>query len=474
MWKRRFVGLVLVIVIGIGAILWVQRAAVTRLFAANPAPTAGCSSCAPEAAGTQVYLPYITKPDATSIPTLTSAPTITPARTITPTATQPPVASAYFGVGTGSTDVVPHQLVRTNSDRLYLFVSQQYSTAIRVFWTTAAGLPNTAGDFGGATQTSAAANPISVDAVYDGSNIVHVLANLQNGELRDYPFDLTQNSFKSSLVLVTGDPTVAGDYIGTSGASGMMDKNGKLQVAYWAAENQIIHQEYTYTVAANSLNLISGPTRVDSTGKANHPALSVSPVDNAITVAWVSEDSPATIKVRTRASAGAWGAIETVSTAPVWTSVYFGINIDQGPSLLMDAGGGIHLTYIENWDQSGDYGKIHYVSNTGSGWSDQALPYYSHDPALAITGAGQLYIIGHGHPLNQGGACPSMDDMCTFRKTGAVWGAPQLFAHAASGSFDASPSVKWSVVGFNRPETIEFLFFSTPYSTPTVYYARLP
>jgi hypothetical protein len=39
---------------------------------------------------------------------------------------------------------------------------------------------------------------------------------------------------------------------------------------------------------------------------------------------------------------------------------------------------------------------------------------------------------------------------------------------------DRRSFIKWSVVGFNRPETIEFLFFSTPYDTPVLYYARLP
>jgi hypothetical protein len=57
--------------------------------------------------------------------------------------------------------------------------------------------------------------------------------------------------------------------------------------------------------------------------------------------------------------------------------------------------------------------------------------------------------------------------------------APQLLAGhpGASDSFDSSPSVKWGVVGWNRPETVEFLFFSVvngDYGNPTLYYARLP
>jgi hypothetical protein len=160
----------------------------------------------------------------------------------------------------------------------------------------------------------------------------------------------------------------------------------------------------------------------------------------------------------------------------VWTSTNFGINIDQGPSVLISSDGVKHLTYIEDHDSSGDYGRIHYVTNGGSGWQDQELDSYSHDPALALKSTGEIYIIGHGFPFNA--ACLDMRDMCTIKKnSNGTWGDPTLFAaHTGSNSFDASPSVKWSVVGFNRPEIIEFLFFSIvngDYDHPTVYYARL-
>jgi hypothetical protein len=200
-------------------------------------------------------------------------------------------------------------------------------------------------------------------------------------------------------------------------------------------------------------------------------------LDGSLTVAWISEaTNPAKILGRVRSSAGAWGSVETVSTGAVWTSIYFGVNIDQGPSLIIGSGGTKHLAYIENYDATGDYGRIHYVSNSGSGWVDQALNAYSHDPAVAFKAASEVYIIGHGHPQNS--SCKSLDDMCTIKRSvGGVWGNPQLFAaHAGSNSFDGSPSVKWSVVGYNRPQIIEFLFISIidSYNTPTLYYARIP
>jgi hypothetical protein len=166
-----------------------------------------------------------------------------------------------------------------------------------------------------------------------------------------------------------------------------------------------------------------------------------------------------------------------VSTAAVWTSTNAGINIDQGPSLLIGSDGTKHLTYIENWDATNNYGHIHYVTNSGGHWTDTALSSYSHDPALAVNSQGDLYIIGHGHPRSQKTACLSMDDMCTIKRNAdGTWGAQQLFAaHSGSSSFDGSPSVKWSAVGFNHPENIEFVFFSVTngdYGHPTIYYAR--
>jgi hypothetical protein len=160
----------------------------------------------------------------------------------------------------------------------------------------------------------------------------------------------------------------------------------------------------------------------------------------------------------------------------VWTSTIAGIDIDQGPSMLITADGTKHVTYIENYDATGDYGRIHHVTTGSAGWVDVELAAtYSHDPALAANTQGELYIIGHGHPKDASPTCKSSDDMCVRKRNpDGTWGPSTLFApHTAGSSFDASPSVKWSVVGWNRPETIEFLFFQTPYDLPTLFYGRI-
>ncbi len=184
--------------------------------------------------------------------------------------------------------------------------------------------------------------------------------------------------------------------------------------------------------------LAGGATQVDTAGKANHPALAVSPLDNSLTVAWVSEANAPQGKILTRARSrdGTWGTIETASTADVWTSTSAGINIDQGPSLIIGSNGVTHtkhLAYIQDTDGTGDYGRIHYAVNNGAGWTDTALNAYSHDPALALNSRGEIYIIGHGHPKSSNTACTSMDDMCTIKKNTGTWGVPQLFAAHPSG-----------------------------------------
>lgn len=434
------------------------------------------SGCAQTSTITPTVAPFSTS---VSTPTPTILLTNTPSPTHpTPmmTADNTAAALAVIPVGPGGADVIPHQIVRTNNDYLYIFTSQQSSKTLRVYRTSKPGFPDTVNDFAPPLEVNESSEPISVDAIYDGGHVIHVLINTQAGEVKDYPFDTVTNTFQSPILLASNSGTVPSDlYIGTCGISGMLDANGIMHIVYWTNNNHILHGTYTYNSNANTLSPTSDLEQMDLSGSANHPVLAISPLDGSITVAWVSQaNDPAQILVRTYLSSiGTWGNIETVSIAPVWVSSDNGINIDQGPSLLIDQAGTKHLAYIEQIDYAvGDYGRIHYVMNNGGGWVDQSLNAFSHDPALALNSAGILYIIGHGHPLNP--TCRSMDEMCIIQKNEG-WENPVRFASPPSGfSFDSSPSVKWSVIGFNRPDVIEFIFFMTPYYNTTVYYGRFP
>jgi len=174
-------------------------------------------------------------------------------------------ANTTFTIGAGFSDVIPHQLVRTGTDKTYVFVAKgQYATQIRAYWTPNAGLPSAGGFSGQAEVTVAGGEPTSVDAVYDGGNIVHVLTNTRGGTIFDYPFDTNSNTFKAPITIATGVPKVTGDYIGSSGLSGIYDKNGRLNLAYWATGDHITYRSYTYNASNNTLTQVDAPTQIDA------------------------------------------------------------------------------------------------------------------------------------------------------------------------------------------------------------------
>lgn len=432
----------------------------------------------------------IPTPTSTPTPTPTSAPapTNTPTPTPTPTPTSSPsgVNIASFTTGKqGFIDNISHGMVRTSSDKTYFFAGlAESSPTLRAYWTPNAGLPASGADITGSASVTDTAAILTADAVYDGGNIVHVLVNNNAGVLKDFPFDLSTNTFKSPITIATGNPTVSGNYIGTQGVSGMIDRNDTLHISYWSAANHITYRSYTYNTATNVLTLVEGPTQVDTAGSSNHPLLVVSPVDGLVTVQWVSEaTSPARILSRTRTAANLWTSIQQASTGNVWVSTNAGINIDQGPVMVIDSFNTKHMVYMENFDATGDYGRMHYVTQAAGSntWIDTPTSFYSHASGIAINSGDELYILGHGHPENTNAPvdCRSMLNMCYITKpaVGGSWSQPILMLKpSGSDSLDASASVKWGVVGWNRPETVEVAYFAAlngSYQNTQIYYGRI-
>lgn len=356
------------------------------------------------------------------------------------------------------------------------------SSAIQVYWTNNPGVPSSKNDFSGSLTYKATQNPISVEAAYNGGSIIHVLANLIDGTLYDYPFDLSANTFKSPHLISSGDPVRTTLYPGTAGVSAMVGLDGTLHVAYWTSGNHVTYTPFTYDPVSDTLTPQTTPFEVDSAGHASHPVLAVSPYDGNTTVAWLSEAvTPHQVLGRTKTSVG-WGTIEQVSdpTVKVWTYVdpYGGVSVDQGPSLIITADGTKHLSYIEDVDSSGNYGRVHYVYYTSlNSWQDTRLNYYTHDPALATNRNSDVYLFGHGDYLDTS-PCGSSNDMCYLKKNAdGTWSIPHMFAtHPNGETFDASVSTKWSVVGWTRPELIEVAFFSggaSNYWNMSLYYGTL-
>ncbi len=380
-------------------------------------------------------------------------------------------------LGQGYSDVIPRQIVRAVNDRVYVFGGAgQYLTRIVGYASTSA-LPVSSAEFVQVANITEAANVISLDTAYNGSTFIFVTANLQNGQVRVYPFDVAAQTMRTPVTLFTNSATVAGDYLGTSGISTAIDRSGDFHIVYWTNGNRLVHQRYTVNNTSGALTAAGASTTVDTAGSANHPSIAVSPADNSLTVAWVSEaTAPARILGRLRDATGTWGAVETISTGAVWTSRSAGVNIDQGPGLVMDSTGKRYLTYIEAIDSTGFYGRTHWVTGLRSGaavvWTDQQTPYYSHDPAPAVNNLNEVFIIGHGAD-----SANRQMNLYSRRVTGGVWGAEELLATPpANGTFDASPSVKWSAVGWNRPDTLELTIFNavgSNYNNTEMYYVRV-
>ena len=100
-------------------------------------------------------------------------------------------------------DVIPHQIIRASNDNLYIFSSAQASNILRTYRTLEPGFPESTADFAPAIEVNETKNIISVDALYDGRNIIHVIINTLAGEVKDHPFDTTMNSYMPAITLAT-------------------------------------------------------------------------------------------------------------------------------------------------------------------------------------------------------------------------------------------------------------------------------
>ncbi len=291
----------------------------------------------------------------------------------------------------------------------------------------------------------------------------------------------------------------------------MFSRDGVLNIAYWSSGDHITYASYNYDPATNTLSPQDGPTQLDSTtsGYSNHPALAVSPVNGDITVAWLWQNTlehstQAFVYARTKTQSG-WGDMQQASSSlykpwidghddPAYPDTY-GLNVDQGPSMVITSDGVIHLSYAEAGYDSQDYGRTHYVTYTQpTGWVDTIVVdglgnyYFTHDPSLTTDDADQIYLFGHTDWRNSSPCTYSYPAAvnCFMKKNpNGTWTAPQLVKDKNGNAlppsnpqetFDDSVSMKWGVVGWNRPELVEFAFFSGQQSTywnMSLYYGTL-
>src|SRR5258708_9577120 len=148
----------------------------------------------------------------TATPTRTASPTATPIASLTPTPAVAP--TAFFSIGSGFSDVSPHDLIRTADDRIYAIGNQLFGSNFVVYWTTAPGLPTR---FTSSVMVNEASTPLSLDAVYDGKTTIHVLALLNNGQVRDETFGSSSNTVTASRTIATNGGARRGEFRGAGG-----------------------------------------------------------------------------------------------------------------------------------------------------------------------------------------------------------------------------------------------------------------
>jgi hypothetical protein len=135
------------------------------------------------------------------------------------------------------------------------------------------------------------------------------------------------------------------------------------------------------------------------------------------------------------------------------------------------------------------------VTNTSqNGWVDTivvdglGIYYFTHDPSLTTDSSDQIYLFGHSDWRNSApctAAFPAVINCYMKKNPNGTWTAPQQVKDRNGNpmppsnpqeTFDDSVSMKWGVVGWNRPELVEFAFFSGKtqnYWDMSLYYGTL-
>jgi hypothetical protein len=439
---------------------------------------------APEAAeATRVInLPVvINHPTSTRVPP-TSTPTRGPA-TPTPTSVRPPAATLTPspartptlptqppGQGTKITrldtgllsfsDVQTHQVVRTSTDRVYIFAPEIYKNLVRAIRATTTGTPAGFAEVDAANRPNES-NPVwCVDAAIDANNVVHVLYLLENGTVVYRTFDTNTDRWGARQQIASSPwPNRAnGLRQGSAGVTIGLDGSGIVHIVYNKTQGSVRRVYYN----SNRGGSWNNEALVDDqpTNDNSHPAMAFGP-DGSLYVAWLADQSNAVNRAAIRVRAlrnGVWASGSEVDNNVFRTESY---SIDQGPSLLVAPDGKVHIAYIDPWEPVAgagyQYGRLNHKFSTdrGANWTaDNPPELFTHNPALAVDPAGNLYLFGHREAWQQAG-CASM--LVITKPSGGGW---NTWRTLANGCYDSSVSVKWSQYVWNNPSVLDLVYWT--------------
>jgi hypothetical protein len=370
-------------------------------------------------------------------------------------------------VGSGFTDVSPHQIVRTSSNVLYVVAPTCDSypscpnNSLRVYRANQSGTPTSF------TEQDTAHRPTQVGSAavaIDGSDVLHVAWNDRLGNLNYNTFSTSAGAWGTTTVL--DDATSWTDFgQGDEGVALALDANGAPHVAYSANQGSTRRVRYlTKAGGAWSSSAFVDDAPLSGNQRAQHPTLAFYP-NGDLLLAWFvgtfNYRPDGTIYFRTRnRTSGAWGARSTIAGDTLMTT------IDNGPSLLITSDGVAHVTFLNagsatgGTSTNGDY--VHYYYNSGAGWVANhpgGGVQITHNPSLGPGPNGTVRIYGHGW---QGGQIEGHgDDLYYFQGGGASsWSAWTLFV---TGQFDSSVTTRWAQFFQSFPQTLDIAYWADPY-----------
>lgn len=457
--------LLFVLLVPLGVLFVLAQPALTAMQRAErsttPTPVAvnipivsGCQAEPPDCADAADETPT---PPATAVSTAVATAAATATATGTPDSA-PDITRVNAG-GLGFSDVGARQVVRTSTDRVYLFVPEIYKAFMHAYRATTSGTPAGFAEPDQAHWPTAASSIWAIDAAIDANDRVQVVYLTEAGPIYATTFDTASDRW--------GTPALIADSVwpnrnngirqGSAGVSLALDASGVAHVVYGKTQSATRRVYYNNNQGGtwNHETVIDDQPEQDN----SHATLAFGP-NGTLYVAWLADDgTKGALRMRSRTN-GTWGTTSLIDDNAFREDQY---SIDQGPSLLVAIDGRVHVAYIGPYEPVANaptgyaYGRAHhkYSGNGGADWtSDDPPERYTHDPALATDGQGNLYMFGHRESWKANGCA---DMLVVTQPAAGSWDTWRVFA---KGCYDSSVSTKWSQYHWNMPAVLDVIYWT--------------
>jgi hypothetical protein len=355
-------------------------------------------------------------------------------------------------VGPGLVDASVRQVVRTSTDRVYIFAAddtaQKQGTGpgvIRAWRADQAGIPTSFAEVDGASRPTSTGTDVlgSPDVRLAPNNIAHlVYVNKANAELVYRTFSTTTpqaaNTWGMSEVIAAGVAIGSHPFKRAETANALvLDQNDVPHVVYTAGSSVL----YRNRVGG----VWSAPETIATGSLPIHPQLAAD-ANGSLHLTWLEQGAFPAIRYAKR-SAGSWSSAETVASTDVLTND----NLDQGPSIVLTQSGVPYVMYVSALPGSAVRVKYKLVG----GWIFDSTPadFFVHTPQIYARQNDIYAFLGHDSDINIAYA---------FHPAGgAPWSG---LLKLSDGEDDGSASIRWDPMRENNSAIIDAAFFNENYT----------